>query len=76
MSKAQLLANGRGVFILDEVSHIRPATPAEIMDAHPVCRDCKHSTRWLCANPFAAEGQQGHVIDTDTHYCRHWKAKE
>lgn len=61
----------------------RYATPEEIKDAHPVCRDCQHrdqhlvmygsKTYYSCNNDESpCYGNEVKLSD----YCRHWEGKE
>jgi len=58
------------------------ATPAEIMQAHPVCRDCKHIEQqlaiamghaWQQCNNYNSPCYCCGVTTTD--YCNKWEAK-
>ncbi len=65
------------------VGYHRPATTAEIMDAHPVCFECNfiiHVSNeylgdcWKCNNTKSSCFDR-RIKDPTTDYCRHWEAK-
>lgn len=73
-----------GKVIHKPFSWLHEATPADIAEAHPRCKDCRHCkdprVTWMdpydrtCYNQASPSFLKTvHMLDD---YCRHWEAKE
>lgn len=83
MSEVKLLVHVPGKSVLIEngrrrlyPSYERPATTAEIMEAHPKCGECRYYLAFDNGLGECNNAKQTYRCDlTPTDYCRHWEGK-